>query len=93
MARKHMQSVHLPFDPDHYIKDLPTNQTPKAMPIIHCTCGAPILVLPDLKAMNKAIENHIAVHSRKSRVDLTNELRDFLIKQLFAVAAVLGIPL
>lgn len=93
MAGKRLQSIHLPFDPDYYIKGPSPNRSSKRMPIIHCICGAPILVLPDLKAMNKAIENHIAAHKRKNNVDLTDELRDFLIKQLFAVTSTLGYDL
>jgi hypothetical protein len=35
------------------------------MPIARCTCGFEILVIPDLKAMNRAINNHlIAMHKK-----------------------------
>ena len=32
------------------------------MPTVRCVCGTEILVLPDLKAMNRAIKNHVAGH-------------------------------
>jgi hypothetical protein len=34
----------------------------KRMPIARCVCGFEVLVLPDLKAMNLAINNHLTVH-------------------------------
>ncbi len=37
----------------------------KGLPIINCECGAEILVLPDVKAMNKAIKIHLAEHRKK----------------------------
>lgn len=44
------------------------------MPIVKCICGFEILVLPDLKAMNRAIKNHLAQHKQSqndsSRLDL-----------------------
>jgi hypothetical protein len=36
-------------------------------PIIRCDCGAEILVVPDLQAMNRAIKTHVAWHRRKER--------------------------
>lgn len=38
------------------------------MPIIKCVCGFEILVVPDLKAMDQAIENHVANHKNASYV-------------------------
>jgi hypothetical protein len=34
------------------------------MPIIKCVCGTKILVVPDLKAVNLAIKNHVAEHKK-----------------------------
>ena len=48
------------------------------MPIVMCTCGAKILVVPDLAAMNRAIKNHLAEHK--------NADEQFLIKQILKVA-------
>jgi hypothetical protein len=43
------------------------------MPIYRCTCGVEILVLPDLAAMNRAIERHIGHHNRITGDHLTEE--------------------
>jgi hypothetical protein len=40
----------------------------EGLPIIRCECGAKILVLPDLKAMNSAIETHVTEHRRMERL-------------------------
>jgi hypothetical protein len=39
----------------------------KGLPIISCECGAEILVVPDLKAMNQAFKTHITEHRKKER--------------------------
>ena len=39
----------------------------KHLPIITCDCGAEILVVPDLRAMNLAIKAHVAEHRKKGR--------------------------
>jgi hypothetical protein len=42
-----------------------TIETEKSrLPLIKCKCGAEILLLPDLKAMDKAIQAHAKSHSR-----------------------------
>jgi hypothetical protein len=33
------------------------------MKIVTCSCGTKILVVPDLAAMNKAINNHLSRHN------------------------------
>ena len=38
------------------------------LPLITCDCGAEILLVPDLDAMNLAIEAHVAQH-RNNRTD------------------------
>ena len=45
----------------------------KKMPIFHCTCGAEILIVPDLAAMNKAIKNHLNQHNKVVNQLLTEE--------------------
>jgi len=42
------------------------------MPIFSCSCGAKILIVPDLHAMNKAIKNHIRQHKLRGQ-PLTEE--------------------
>lgn len=37
------------------------------MPLVKCECGAEILLLPDLKAMNHAIEAHVGEHRKKGK--------------------------
>jgi hypothetical protein len=37
----------------------------ECLPLIKCECGTEILLLPDLKAMDRAINAHIAEHRKK----------------------------
>ena len=37
------------------------------LPIINCVCGAEILVVPDLRAMNRAIQTHVTEHRKMER--------------------------
>jgi len=48
----------------------------KRMPITKCRCGFEILVVPDLKAMNLAIKNHVAKHKKSSSEKLTTFLTE-----------------
>jgi hypothetical protein len=64
----------------------------KGMPIIRCVCGAVLLVVPDLNAMNRAVENHVAEHRKmsKSRGNVQmapSKLRLFLIRQILTAAS------
>jgi len=36
----------------------------KRMPIFKCSCGASILIIPDLPEMDKAIRTHLIEHKR-----------------------------
>lgn len=38
------------------------------LPVIVCTCGAEILLIPNVQEMNKAIEAHILEHTKKLKV-------------------------
>jgi hypothetical protein len=40
------------------------NHSGPVMPIIRCTCGAGILLVPDINEMNRAIESHIDEHNK-----------------------------
>lgn len=42
------------------------------LPTIKCECGAEILVLPDLQAMNRAIKAHAAEHRKRKRSGQSN---------------------
>jgi hypothetical protein len=46
-------------DTDEHLKE--------RLPIINCECGAEILLLPDLQAMNRAIKAHVAKNKKKRR--------------------------
>ena len=39
----------------------------KRLPLISCGCGAEILVVPDLRAMNRAIKTHVVEHRKRER--------------------------
>jgi hypothetical protein len=38
------------------------------LPLIKCECGTEILLLPDLKAMDRAIDAHVAEHREKGKI-------------------------
>jgi hypothetical protein len=69
----------------------PSNHS-RGMPIIRCVCGAQILVVPDVKALNRAIENHLVDHVKLctgKRGDnlAVGDLGQFLIGQIFSAAS------
>jgi hypothetical protein len=54
------------------------------LPIITCECGYKILLLPDLKAMNQAIQNHLLKHKNRGAKDAkAKRIEDALISQIF----------
>jgi len=59
------------------------------LPIIRCLCGTEILIVPSIKHMSVAIENHVAKHKRQLKdtrqaKEVEGELiRDFLSTQMF----------
>ncbi len=57
----------------------------KRMPIIKCICGSEILVVPDLKAMNLAIDNHVTT-KHKTTPDGSDKLTEFLVEQVLLIA-------
>jgi hypothetical protein len=57
----------------------------KRMPIVSCVCGSEILVVPDLKAMNLAIDNHITT-KHKTTPDASENLAEFLAEQVLIQA-------
>jgi hypothetical protein len=62
-----------------------------SMPIIQCKCGEKILLVPDLKAMNIAIERHLAAHrkaTKKTKIEEESSasLRQFLIEQVLQLS-------
>jgi len=71
-------------------------QHKEGMPIIRCACGFEILVLPDLRAMNRAIKNHINGHKPASCgsecILAINWLEEFLTEQVLIVASKMNFP-
>ena len=65
----------------------------KRMPTVRCLCGSEILVLPDLKAMNRAIKNHVAEHKKaRDGSDRLDSLTEFLTEQVLTVASEITLP-
>ena len=62
------------------------------MPTIRCVCGMRLLVVPDLKAMNHAIKNHLAEHKQADYGLLHDSLEEFLIEQILIVASEMKLP-
>jgi hypothetical protein len=64
----------------------------KGMPTIRCVCGAEMLVVSDLNAMNRAIENHVAEHKKMDKCGgkeqmAPTKLKQFLIGQILTAAS------
>jgi hypothetical protein len=56
----------------------------EGLPIISCKCGAEILVVPDLQAMNRAIKTHASEHRKKERNTKNNVFTPGKISQLLS---------
>jgi hypothetical protein len=64
----------------------------KAMVIVRCSCGDEILLLPDLKAMGKAIDDHVELHLQNLKAPRctpaeADRLKDALITQIITIAS------
>ena len=62
------------------------------LPVIKCSCGAEILLVPNVKLMNEAIEAHILEHTKKLKTPKEAEaeaerIRDDLIIQVLEKAS------
>ena len=64
----------------------------KGMPTIRCVCGLRILVIPDLKAMNRAIKNHISEHKKADYGLVFDSLEEFLTEQILILASKINLP-
>jgi hypothetical protein len=93
MTKKGIQESNFIFDKDRNDKFVAHK---KGMPTIRCECGYGILVVPDLKAMNRAIKNHIAEHKKASdnseRILAFGSLTQFLTEQVLIVASKINLP-
>ena len=54
------------------------------LPLISCECGAQILVVPDLQAMNRAIKTHVTEHRKKTRNTKNNKNTSSKINELLS---------
>ncbi len=64
---------------------------PKGLPKVRCECGDEILVVPDLKEMGKAIEDHVNMHLQNLKAPHctpaeAERLNDALTKQVLNIA-------
>ena len=65
---------------------------PKILNVIKCECGTEILVVPDLHAMEKAIEAHVSEHCKHEKdsakaVSESNRIWNLLAAAVFDSAA------
>jgi hypothetical protein len=65
-SKIHLEHKENKLEPSHTKKG-------QKMPVFNCTCGAKILIVPDLAAMNKAIKNHLNQHNQVLKKCLTEE--------------------
>jgi hypothetical protein len=49
-------------------------QSKASLPIVKCSCGAKILVVPDLAAMNRAVKSHMVEHEDANEQFLTQQI-------------------
>jgi len=82
VTKKSTKGTKFYFNPGHHRK---ITVHKKHMPIVRCVCGSEILVVPDLKAMNLAIDNHVAT-KHKATLDDSERLTEFLAEQVLIVA-------
>jgi hypothetical protein len=64
----------------------------KGMPTIRCVCGLRILIVPDLKAMNRAIKNHLAEHKQADYGLAFDSLEEFLTEHILRAASKMNLP-
>jgi hypothetical protein len=85
VTRKSIQEINFTSNNDRRSKSAPHK---KRMRTIRCACGFEILVLPDLKAMNRAIKNHVAEHKQaRDGSDRLDSLTEFLTEQTLIVTS------
>jgi hypothetical protein len=73
-------------------KEESARKSESSLPLLKCECGAEILVLPDLKVMNHAIEVHVSEHKKREKdpvkaAAIADRIREILIKQLLKRAS------
>lgn len=89
MTKKNYSEINFAPDQDCKIKSA---KQKKGMPTIRCVCGLRILIVPDLKAMNRAIKNHVAKHKQADYGLVFDSLEDFLTEQILMAANKINLP-
>ncbi len=54
------------------------------MPLVKCSCGAKILLIPDVAAMSLALKNHATKHVDADEQNLIGQIFNLASKQLLA---------
>ena len=88
MTKKSYQEINFASGKDRKSK---STINKKRMPTIRCVCGLRILVVPDLKAMKRAIKNHVDEHRRADYGLVPDSLEEFLTEQILTVASELSL--
>jgi len=90
MTKKDYQEINFSSGQDR--KSKPTKNQ-KGMPTVRCVCGTRILIVPDLKAMNKAIKNHVAKHKQTCKdSDRLDFFEKSLTEQVLIAASKMKLP-
>jgi hypothetical protein len=89
MTKKNCQEINFGSSQNHKRKSAVYK---KGMPTIKCMCGIRILVVPDLKAMNRAIKNHVVEHKQADYGLVPELLEKFLTEQILTKACKLNLP-
>ena len=89
MTKKNYQEINFASGQDRKSK---STVYKKGMPTIRCVCGIRILVVPDLKAMTRAIKNHVAEHKRADYGLSLDSLEEFLTEQILIMASKMNLP-
>lgn len=74
---------------DYYFQPINANG---GMPLIRCLCGAKILLIPDMRAMSRAVENHVDEHIRMNQKTKKSyippvKVRKILVEQILEKAS------
>lgn len=87
-------AVNITFKCDVLFLGRTKNKIKSGLQKITCTCGAEILLIPDVQVMNEAIEKHLEEHRSKvvllGNLESLQQIRDYLISQIFEKASELG---
>jgi hypothetical protein len=89
MTKKNFPEINFASSQDSKSK---SGKHQKGMPTIRCVCGLRILVVPDLKAMNHAIKNHVAEHKQADYGLAFDSLEEFLTEQILMSTCKMSLP-